>query len=139
MADRILRVVGRDDLVAQPWFATPTGRAAHGDELDGVVGAWIAARTREEVLQAFDAGEAPCAPVLAADDIAADPHFAARGTLVRPPHPVLGPVAMPAPVPRLLGTPGTVRRPAPALGEHTREVLGLDAEQHAALVAAGVC
>jgi crotonobetainyl-CoA:carnitine CoA-transferase CaiB-like acyl-CoA transferase len=139
VADRILRVVGRDDLVGQPWFATPTGRAAHGDELDGVVAAWIAERPRDEVLRAFDAGEAPCAPVLAADGIAEDPHFAARGSLVRPLHPVLGPVAMPAPVPRLTGTPGLVRRPAPSLGEHTREVLGLDAEEHAALVAAGVC
>ena len=77
--------------------------------------------------------------MLAADDIAADAHFAARCTLAHPVHPVLGPLAMPAPVPRLSRTPGSIRRPGPALGEHTREVLGLDADEHAALVAAGVC
>jgi crotonobetainyl-CoA:carnitine CoA-transferase CaiB-like acyl-CoA transferase len=138
VADRIMHVVGRPDIVEEPWYRSARGRAAHVDELDGIVGGWIAGRPRDEVLRAFDAGGAPCAPVLAADDIAADPHYAARGTITRAHHPVLGDVAMPAPIPRLDATPGSIRTPAPSLGEHTREVLGLGAGEYAALLADGV-
>ena len=56
IAERVLRLVGRDELVEQPWFATGAGRAAHVDEIDGAVATWIAARTRDEVLAAFEAG-----------------------------------------------------------------------------------
>jgi crotonobetainyl-CoA:carnitine CoA-transferase CaiB-like acyl-CoA transferase len=138
VAERIMHVVGRGELVDEPWYGSPAGRVEHADELDAIVGGWIARRTREEVLRAFAAGNAPCAPILAADDIAADAHYAARGTIARTQHPVLGEVAMPAPIPRLDRTPGTIRSPAPALGEHTGELLGLGEEELAALRSAGV-
>ena len=83
IAERVLRLVGRADLVEQPWFATGAGRAAHVDEIDEAVAAWIAARPRDEVLAAFEAAEAAIAPVYDARDIARRP--AARTRSARSP------------------------------------------------------
>src|SRR5262249_5247028 len=63
IAERVLRLVGRPDLVDQPWFATGAGRATHVDEIDGAVAAWIAERPRADVLSAFEAADAAIAPV----------------------------------------------------------------------------
>jgi formyl-CoA transferase len=71
-----------------------------------------------------------------------DPHFAARQAIVTVPHPALGDVPMQNVAPKLSATPGAVRWAGPALGQHNDEVygdlLGLDAEQRAALAADGV-
>ena len=82
IAERVLRLVGRDDLVAQPWFATGAGRVAHVEEIDAAVAGWIAARPRDEVLAAFEAAEAAIAPVYDASDLLADPQLAAIGAFV---------------------------------------------------------
>ena len=68
-----MRLVGRPDLAEQPWFATGAGRAAHVEEIDDAVAAWIAERTRDEVLAAFEQAEAAIAPVYDARDIARRP------------------------------------------------------------------
>ena len=81
IAERVLRLVGRDDLAEQPWFATGAGRVAHVDEIDAAVAAWIGERTRDEVLAAFESADAAAAPVYDASDIVADPHFLATGTI----------------------------------------------------------
>ena len=59
IAERVLRLVGRDDLAAQPWFATGAGRVAHVEEIDAAVAAWIGERTRDEVLAAFETPTPP--------------------------------------------------------------------------------
>ena len=58
IAERVVRLVGRPDLIEQPWFATGQQRAQHADELDDAVGGWIAARSTAEVIAAFEAAEA---------------------------------------------------------------------------------
>ena len=97
----MLRLVGREDLVEQPWFATGSGRVAHVDEIDGAVADWIAARSRDEVLAAFEAADAAIAPVYDARDILADPHFHATGTIVSVDDEKLGAVKMPGMISRL--------------------------------------
>ena len=64
VAERVMRLVGRPELIDEPWFATGTGRAEHADELDEAVGDWIARRTRDEVVAAFEKAEAAVAPDL---------------------------------------------------------------------------
>ncbi|MFL6117945.1 MAG: CaiB/BaiF CoA transferase family protein [Catenulispora sp.] len=124
VAERLLRLVGRADLVAEPWFATGVGRAAHRDVLDEAVGDWIAARDRPQVVAEFERAEAAVAPVYEVDDVLADPHFAARGATVEIPDGELGSIRMQNVPFRLSATPGVVRSAGPRLGEHTAEVLG---------------
>jgi crotonobetainyl-CoA:carnitine CoA-transferase CaiB-like acyl-CoA transferase len=141
IAERILRLVGRPDLAAQPWFATGAGRAAHVDEIDEAVAAWIGARSRDEVLRAFDEAEAAIAPVQDARDIVADPQLAALGSIVELDDPELGRVKLPNVLARLSETPGSVHWAGRAHGVDTASVLaeiGVDAAELEQLRAEGV-
>ena len=136
IAERVLRLVGRPDLVEQPWFATGTGRVAHVDEIDGAVAAWIGERTRDDVIAAFEAAEAAIAPVYDASGLAADPHFRATNAFVAVDDDELGRVMMSNVISRLSATPGAVERPGAAHGADTAEVLaevGIDAHDLARL------
>jgi len=140
IAERVLRLVGRADLVEQPWFATGYGRVAHVDEIDGAVADWIAARSRTEVLAAFEAADAAIAPIYDARDILVDPHFDAIGTIVSVDDEKLGAVKMPGLISRLSATPGDIRSTGGAHGADTDTVLselGLTPEKIAALRAWG--
>ncbi|MFF5083768.1 CaiB/BaiF CoA transferase family protein [Actinoplanes sp. NPDC000266] len=123
IAERVLRLVGRPDLIAEPWFATGVGRAAHADELDEAVGSWIAARDLAAVTAAFDEAQAAVAPVYDIADVFADPQFAARDSVTTAEDPVLGPVRMPAPLYRLSRTPGRIAWTGRPHGADTDEVL----------------
>ncbi len=141
VAERVLRLVGRPDLIEQPWFASGATRAEHADELDAVVGAWVRQRTRDEVVEAFEQAEAAVAPIYDVADVLADPQYRALSSIVTVDDPELGPLKMQNVLFRLSETPGEVRRAGPRLGEHTREVLaevGVDEERYRELVAAGV-
>jgi crotonobetainyl-CoA:carnitine CoA-transferase CaiB-like acyl-CoA transferase len=123
IAERVLRLVGRPDLVERPWFATGAGRASHVDEIDDAVAAWIAARTRDEVLAAFEAAEAAIAPVYDAAGVAADPQLRAIGAFASVEDPVLGEIAMPNVISRLSRTPGEIRTTGGGHGADTDAVL----------------
>ena len=141
MAERLFRAIGRDDMIEDPRFRTNTDRVRNIDACEAPIAAFIAARTLEENLAVFGAAEVTAAPVYEIDQFMEDPHVAARGILVEAPDAELGSVLMHNVIPRLSDTPGRLRRAAPALGEHTREVLGAigwDAARVDALVAAGV-
>ncbi|MFI6866038.1 CaiB/BaiF CoA transferase family protein [Nocardia sp. NPDC050406] len=141
VAERVMRLVGRPDLIEQPWFASGAERARHADELDTAVGDWIAARDADEVVAAFEKAEAAVAPIYNAADVLADPQFQALGTIAELPDDELGSVRMQNILFRLSETPGRIRWTGPPLGAHTAEVLGaygVDADQLARLRAAGV-
>lgn len=125
VARRVMDLVGAG---GDERFAGFAGRVAHRAEVDALVADWIAARPLDEVLAAFEAADAAAAPVYTVADVAADPHLAARGTLVD-----VGGTPMPGPVARLSATPGRVRFPARPLGADTDDVLAeLDEEPPAA-------
>ena len=123
IAERVLRLVGRPDLVEQDWFATGAGRVAHVDQIDAAVAEWIRARSRDDVLAAFEAAEAAIAPVYDAGDLVADPHFSTTGAFVSVEDSELGRVLMSSLASRLSATPGSVEWAGPAHGAHTAEVL----------------
>lgn len=123
IAERVLRLVGRDDLTTQPWFKHSTGRAAHRDEIDEAVSRWIAGHDRDEVIAAFERAEAAVAPIYEVDDILRDPHFQARNTFIDVPDVDLGTIRMPNVPVSLSVTPGRVSQAGPQLGEHTAEIL----------------
>ncbi len=124
VAARVLRLVGRSDVVEQPWFSTGSGRAAHVEEIDAAVAAWIAARDRDEVLAAFEAAEAAIAPVYDARDILADPQLAAIEAIPTIDDEELGPIRMTNVISRLSDTPGEIEHAGRRHGRDTTEVLG---------------
>ncbi|HVN51405.1 MAG TPA: CaiB/BaiF CoA-transferase family protein [Acidimicrobiales bacterium] len=121
---RLCAAMGRPELVDDPRFHILAQRAAHADEINGIVTEWTSARTAAEVEAAAVAHDVPVATAYTAADISADPHMTARGDLVAVDDPVLGPVRQQAPFPRFVGEAMPVPSGAPRLGEHTREVLG---------------
>jgi formyl-CoA transferase len=123
IAKRVLAIVGGEELVNDPRFATNTGRLEHADELDAKIAQWMAARTRDEVIEIFAEGEAAIAPVYDTADIVGDEYFWERGALVRVPDQELGTVLMQGLIAHLSETPGSIRSTGPKLGQHTDEVL----------------
>ncbi len=121
---RLCSVMGRDDLAAPDRFATLAQRDIARAEVDGIVTDWTRNLTREQVLSACEAGQVPCGPVYSVDEIFTDPHYAARENILRIADPRLAkPLAIPAPVPRLTGTPAQVRWLGPPLDAHRAEIL----------------
>ncbi|MFK4689313.1 CaiB/BaiF CoA transferase family protein [Streptomyces pristinaespiralis] len=123
VAERVMHLVGRPELVDEPWFATGTGRAEHADELDDAVGGWIARRTRDEVVDAFEKAEAAVAPVYDISDVMDDPQYQALGTITEVPDPELGTLRMQNVIFRLSETPGRIRWAGRPHGADTEEVL----------------
>jgi crotonobetainyl-CoA:carnitine CoA-transferase CaiB-like acyl-CoA transferase len=141
IAERVMRLVGRADLVDEPWFATGRQRAEHADELDDAVGGWIAARDRDEVIAAFEAAQAAVAPIYDAGDIVRDPQYQAIGSIATVDDPELGPLRMQNQLFRLSRNPGTIRWAGRPHGHDTDAVLselGLDDTAIAELRARGV-
>ncbi len=94
------------------------------EEIETAIAAWTVERTQEAVLAAMEQAEVPAGRIYSAADIAADPHYAARGMIEQI---VAGdgePLKVPGIVPKLSATPGAIRSAAPKLGEHTDEILG---------------
>ncbi|MFF8292151.1 CaiB/BaiF CoA transferase family protein [Streptomyces sp. NPDC016309] len=140
VAERVMRLVGRPDLVAEPWFAEGTTRAQHADVLDEAVGGWIARHTRDEAMAAFEKAEAAIAPVHDIRDVMADPQYRALDTVTTVPDPELGPLRMQNVLFRLSETPGAIRwagRPHGADTEAVLTELGLDAGEITALRSEG--
>jgi formyl-CoA transferase len=141
IAERVVRLVGRPDFIAAPWFAHGVDRAQHADELDAAVGSWIAARDCDEVVRAFEAAEAAVAPIHDIRDVMQDPQYRALGSIVGVADPELGEVKMQNVLFRMLGTPGRVRWAGRRLGEDNAAVygeLGVTAERLAELRTQGV-
>jgi crotonobetainyl-CoA:carnitine CoA-transferase CaiB-like acyl-CoA transferase len=139
---RLARAMGREELLADPRFATMALRAQHGDEINGIVAAWCRARTAREIQDVLEAHEVPFGVAFSVADLFADPHVAARGDIVTVDDPVIGPVRMQGVYPRFSRTPGEVPDGAPRLGAHNDEVygtlLGLADDELAALRRDGV-
>jgi formyl-CoA transferase len=119
----ICRGLGIEDLSADPRYATHDAQVAHRDELQARWRQEFAERTTKQAVDALEAVDILCAPVNSIETALADPQVASNEMIVEMRHPVVGAIkAVGIPV-KLEGTPGSVRRAPPCLGEHTREVL----------------
>ncbi|MBX3481997.1 CoA transferase [Phenylobacterium sp.] len=120
----LAHAVGRPDWLSDPGLATPHGRNARAEEIEGALAAWAAGRDRREAAEELQAAGACAAPLLAPHDLARDPQLkanAAWGWMTRA-H--VGCHMMLAPPYRIDGVRPALRAPAPLLGEHTGQVLG---------------
>jgi crotonobetainyl-CoA:carnitine CoA-transferase CaiB-like acyl-CoA transferase len=124
IAERVMRLVGHPEVVTEPWFGSGVGRAAHADELDTYVGAWIAERDLPQVMAAFAAADAAVAPVYDITDVFTDPQYQALDTITTVEDPVLGPVRMQNVLYRLSASPGRIAWTGRARGADTYRVLG---------------
>jgi crotonobetainyl-CoA:carnitine CoA-transferase CaiB-like acyl-CoA transferase len=120
---RLAAAIGLDSMVDDPRYAKNLARVAHRAEVDGAVAAAIARLDRDDVLRRLSAASIPVAPVNTVDQLIADPQTRSRPMMREAHHPKLGRIP-------LLGFPlafsaidPAIRRPPPALGEHTDEVL----------------
>jgi crotonobetainyl-CoA:carnitine CoA-transferase CaiB-like acyl-CoA transferase len=144
-SDRLWRIfceaIGLPELAGDARFATNALRAANRRALVDALQAAFLTKSYEEWESILIEAGVPVGAINSIADVVEHPQARARGALVDTDHPTAGRVRVVAPPVRLSETPGTLRRPAPRLGEHTKEVLGgigMDAEQIARLEAAGV-
>jgi crotonobetainyl-CoA:carnitine CoA-transferase CaiB-like acyl-CoA transferase len=142
VAERVMRLVGRPDLVEQPWFDSAGERSRHGDLLDDAVAKWIADRPLSEVTEHFQRAGAALAPIYDVQQLMNDPHVVARESITTIDDEDLGPIRMQNLIFRMLGTPGSIRFAGRRLGQDNeqfyRESLGITQEDIAALAAKGV-
>jgi crotonobetainyl-CoA:carnitine CoA-transferase CaiB-like acyl-CoA transferase len=141
MAQRLFHAIGRSDLVNDPRFRTNADRVNHAEELDALIGAFIAQRSQGDNVAFFEQAEVTIGPVYDISQILEDPHVIERELVADYPDPDMDALPMHHVVARFLGTPASIRTPAPHLGEHNRELLeeiGVDAKAYRELLASGV-
>ena len=138
---RLMHTMGRDDLGNDPALTDNAGRVKRVAEIDAAIGVWTAKLTVEQVLVALDAAAVPAGRIYTVADIAADPHYQARGMIQQVQMDDGTSLAVPGITPKLSRTPGSHRRNAPTIGQDTDAVLnelGLTAAQIQALKDKGI-
>lgn len=121
---RLAHLLGRDELVKDPRFASVSARRQQRAELEKMIKAWAREKTRAELWQGLRDLDYFGAPVLSTSEVLEDPHIKARQAFIERDHPSAGPTTLLAPWIHLSKTPASIRDDAPALGQHTDEVLG---------------
>ncbi|MDB5752100.1 MAG: putative caiB/baiF CoA-transferase family protein [Ramlibacter sp.] len=138
---RLMRLVGRADLADDPALERNPGRVQQMDTIDRAIADWTRQRTLEQCLAQLAQVRVPAGKVYTVPDMAADPHYLARGMVQEVALDDGSTLKVPGVVPKLSVTPGSVQGGGPALGQHTDAVLrasGLPAGELAALRASGV-
>ena len=120
---RLMMAIGRDDLAVDPTLTDNAGRVKRVEEIDVAIGAWTSKLNVAEVLAVLDQAAVPAGRIYTVEDIAADPHYLARGMLAEVSMSDGSILKVPGMVPKLSRTPGQHRRNAPSLGQDTDAVL----------------
>jgi crotonobetainyl-CoA:carnitine CoA-transferase CaiB-like acyl-CoA transferase len=139
---RLAEAMGRPELGEESRWGRLVARERDRALVDETVGAWTATMNRADLMHACESAQVPCGPVYSIDDIFEDPHYVARGNILRMQDPRAGELAVPNLVPRLSETPGKVNWLGMRLGSHNAEIfqgrLGLTDNDLERLQAAGV-
>lgn len=139
--ERLVRTIGRPDLVTDPAFSTNAARIQRVDEINDIVQDWFDEHDLDEVRRLMAEGDVPVGPVNTMAEVVADPQLIGRDSIVEVAT-ATGPLKMPGLVPKFSRTPGRIEHAGPPLGSHTDEVLcdvlGYDPERIAALRKQGV-
>lgn len=139
---RLLKAMGQEERFQDPHFANVAARVANIEEVHAFVEAWTLQHTAEEIESILDQAEVPSSKVCTVEDVVRNPQVHHRQQILEVPHPKAGKVPLHGITIKLSENPGSVRRPAPTLGQHNAEVygewLGLSAAEVAALREEGV-
>jgi crotonobetainyl-CoA:carnitine CoA-transferase CaiB-like acyl-CoA transferase len=141
MAERTFESIGRADLISNPRYKTNADRVKHAAELDAIIGEFIAQRTQAENVAFFEKADVTIGPIYDISQIVEDPHVQERELIADYPDADMGTFPMHHVVPRLSGTPASIRTPAPKIGEHNAALLtelGIDEVTYQKLLAAGI-
>lgn len=127
--DKLYRLLcgamGRPDLAEAPEYATNIDRIEHWESLKAVIEAWLGGFSTGEATELLLNAGVPAAPIYNIRQVAEDPHIAgAREMFVEIEHPKIGKMKITGNQIKLSETPVRYARPAPLLGQHTREILG---------------
>ena len=120
---RLMKAAGRRDMAEDPELQSNAGRVTHQERVDGAIAAWTRTLDAAEVLSILEEVRVPAGLIYSVADMVEDPHFQARG-LFEEVDAGGRPLKIPAIIPKLSDTPGGTQWAGPAVGEHTREVLG---------------
>jgi crotonobetainyl-CoA:carnitine CoA-transferase CaiB-like acyl-CoA transferase len=134
--------MGREELAADPRYATQAARNGNEDALDAIVTEWTLGKPLAELEAILQAAEVPASRIFTMKDIFQDPHYAARQMLQEVQDEDIGPVTLAGVVPRMSATPGSIRWPGHRIGQDTesvlRELAGVSEEELAQLKKSGV-
>jgi len=129
---RLLKVMGREDLIGDKRFLTNEDRVRNRDIVEALIEEWVSQKTLEDCLQILNENAIPAGRIYNAEDIVHDPHYQARGMVLEVEHVELGKVKVPGIVPKLSQTPGQIKWLGPKIGQHNLELLkkiGLSEDQ----------
>ena len=121
---KLAHLMGHDELVADPRFAIAPARRQYRTELEEMIKSWARGKTRREIWDTLRDLDYFGAPVLSTAEVLEDPHIKARQAFIKRDHPTAGPTTLLAPWIHLSKTPASIRNDAPAIGQHTDDVLG---------------
>ncbi|MFC1916666.1 CaiB/BaiF CoA transferase family protein [Chloroflexota bacterium] len=120
--EKLLRIIGREDLIGDERYSTSAGRVNHRAELNDLVREYTRTVTEEEILDKCIKAGVACSPVLSFDQVANNPQLLSREMVVEIEQPISGKVKVAGSVFKMSKTPGDAKLPAPFLGEHNREI-----------------
>jgi formyl-CoA transferase len=118
----LMKVIGREDLIEHPDWATPQARLPKLDQCFALIEEWTKSKDKFEVMNTLNPLNVPCGPILSMKELAAEPSLRATGTVVEVDHPARGPYLTVGNPIKLSDSPSEVTR-SPLLGEHTEEIL----------------
>ncbi len=118
----LMKLIGREELIEDPDWATPEVRLPKLDQCFALIEGWTQTMNKFEVMNALNAVEVPCGPILSMRELAEEPSLRATGTVVEVDHPTRGKYLTVGNPIKLSDSPSEVKR-SPLLGEHTEEVL----------------
>jgi formyl-CoA transferase len=121
---RMTEAMGHPEWATDPRYLSNPERTRRPDEVDALVAGWFGEHTAEDAQRLLDQAGVPVSPIYSIADIFENEHYRARQDIITPEDPEVGPVPMPAVLPRFSRTPGGVRFVGPALGEHNAEIYG---------------
>ncbi|HEV7606169.1 MAG TPA: CoA transferase [Steroidobacteraceae bacterium] len=139
---RLAAAMNAPELASDTRYQDHEARGTHQQELDDIIARWTATQGTRELLDLLERHGVPSGLIYRTSDMLEDPHFAAREAIVETTHPQFGTLRMQNVAPRLSASPGSIRTPAPSIGQHNSEIyeglLGLDAAAMAKLRGQGV-
>jgi len=121
---KLAKLMGREDLVQDSRYATVPARKQNRSELYELIKTWVSTKTRQELWNGLREIDYFGAPVLSMGEVIEDPHIKERKAFIDRDHPTAGPTKLLAPWIHMSKTPASIRTDAPAIGQHTDEVLG---------------